>query len=211
MIIGYLRVSTGKQNPANQQDEIRRFADSRNLSVSQWVTEVASGKKKGCDRKLGGLIRRMKRGDTLIVTEVSRLSRTLTDLMAIMGKCLEKGINLYTTKEGYSFDNSINSKVLCFAFGLVAEIERNLISMRTKEAVVLGRKKGSYTKMNVLIENRKVIVGMLKRNCTIADICRRFDISRDTFMKFRSRYKEIDKAMKEKEIRRKGELQKRRV
>ena len=91
MIIGYLRVSTGKQNPANQQDEIRRFADSRNLSVSQWVTEVASGKKKGCDRKLGGLIRRMKRGDTLIVTEVSRLSRTLTDLMAIMGKCLEKG------------------------------------------------------------------------------------------------------------------------
>lgn len=161
MIIGYLRVSTGKQNPANQQDEIRRFADSRNLSVSQWVTEIASGKKKGCDRKLGGLIRRMKHGDTLIVTEISRLSRTLTDLMAIMGKCLEKGINLYTTKEGYSFDNSINSKVLCFAFGLVAEIERNLISMRTKEAlalrkaegVVLGRKKGSYTKMNVLIEN----------------------------------------------------------
>ena len=97
----------------------------------------------------GGLIRRMKHGDTLIVTEISRLSRTLTDLMAIMGKCLEKGINLYTTKEGYSFDNSINSKVLCFAFGLVAEIERNLISMRTKEAlalrkaegVVLGRKK----------------------------------------------------------------------
>ena len=135
MIIGYLRVSTGKQNPANQQDEIRRFADSRNLSVSQWVTEVASGKKKECDRKLGGLIRRMKHGDTLIVTEISRLSRTLTDLMAIMGKCLEKGINLYTTKEGYSFDNSINSKVLCFAFGLVAEIERNLISMRTKEAL----------------------------------------------------------------------------
>ena len=110
MIIGYLRVSTGKQNPANQQDEIRRFADSRNLSVSQWVTEVASGKKKGCDRKLGGLIRRMKRGDTLIVTEVSRLSRTLTDLMAIMGKCLEKGITLYTTKEGYSFDRYFVSR-----------------------------------------------------------------------------------------------------
>ena len=81
MIIGYLRVSTGKQNPANQQDEIRRFADSRNLSVSQWVTEVASGKKKECDRKLGGLIRRMKHGDTLIVTEISRLSRTITDLI----------------------------------------------------------------------------------------------------------------------------------
>ena len=100
MIIGYLRVSTGKQNPTNQQDEIQCFADSKNLSVNQWVTEVASGKKKGCDRKLGGLIRHMKHGDTLIVTEVSRLSRTQTDLMAIMGKCLEKGIKLYTTKEG---------------------------------------------------------------------------------------------------------------
>ena len=100
MIIGYLRVSTGKQNPANQQDEIRRFADSRNLSVSQWVTEVASGKKKECDRKLGGLIRRMKHGDTLIVTEISRLSRTLTDLMAIMGKCLEKGITFTRPRRG---------------------------------------------------------------------------------------------------------------
>lgn len=93
----------------------------------------------GVRPQIRGLIRRMKRGDTLIVTEVSRLSRTLTDLMAIMGKCLEKGINLYTTKEGYSFDNSINSKVLCFAFGLVAEIERNLISMRTKEASPSGK------------------------------------------------------------------------
>lgn len=124
MIIGYLRVSTGKQHPANQQDEIRRFAESRNLTIDNWVTEVVSGRKKERDRKLGALLRRMKPGDTLIVTEISRLSRTLTDVMAIMGRCLKKEINLYTTKEGYSFDNSINSKVLCFAFGLVAEIER---------------------------------------------------------------------------------------
>ena len=112
MIIGYLRVSTGKQHLANQQDEIRRFAESRKLVVDHWVTEVVSGKKSERDRKLGGLLRRLKKNDTLIVTEISRLSRTLTDIMAIMGKCLERGINLYTTKEGYSFDNTINSKVL---------------------------------------------------------------------------------------------------
>lgn len=150
MIVGYLRVSTEKQHLGNQQEEIKRFAESRNLTIDKWVTEIVSGRKHERDRKLGSLLRRMKRGDTLIVTEVSRLSRTLTDIMAIMGKCLKKEINLLTTKEGYSFDNSINSKVLCFAFGLVAEIERNLISMRTKEALalrkaegmVLGRKKG---------------------------------------------------------------------
>ena len=101
----------GKQHLANQQDEIRRFAESRNLVVDHWVTEVVSGKKSERDRKLGALLRRLKKNDTLIVTEISRLSRTLTDIMAIMGKCLERGINLYTTKEGYSFDNTINSKV----------------------------------------------------------------------------------------------------
>lgn len=210
MIIGYLRVSTSKQNPANQQDEILRFAASRQIVVDGWVTEVASGKKDERDRKLGGLLRRMKQGDTLIVTEVSRLSRKLTDVMSIMGKCLTKGINLYTTKEKYSFDNSINSKVLCFAFGLVAEIERNLISMRTKEAlvlrkaegVVLGRRKGSYTKMNVLISNKSVVVGMLREDKSIAEVCRRFAVSRDTFAQFRRKYAVVQQALDEKEERR---------
>ena len=71
-----------------------------------------------------------------------RLSRTLMDIMSIMGLLLSKGVNLYSVKDGYSFDNSINSKVLIFAFGLVAEIERNLISLRTKEALELRKLQG---------------------------------------------------------------------
>lgn len=212
MIIGYLRVSTGKQHPANQQDEIRRFAESRNLTIDNWVTEVVSGRKKERDRKLGALLRRMKPGDTLIVTEISRLSRTLTDVMAIMGRCLKKEINLYTTKEGYSFDNSINSKVLCFAFGLVAEIERNLISMRTKEAlalrksegVILGRRKGSYTKFNILVENRQAIIQILNQDISVAHICKHFQLSRDTFDKFRRAHPSVQQAIDHKAIRQKG-------
>jgi hypothetical protein len=212
MIVAYLRVSTGKQNLANQQDEIRRFAESRELVITNWVTEVVSGKAKEKDRKLGRLLKRMKRGDTLIVTEISRLSRTLTDIMGIMGKCLKRGINLYTTKEKYSFDDTINSKVLCFAFGLVAEIERNLISMRTREALalrraegmVLGRKKGSYTKLQVLIENRTAVIEMLNEDRSIGDICRHFGLSRDTFAKFKARYPTVQKAVEEKEARRTG-------
>lgn len=215
MITGYLRVSTGEQNPANQQDEIRRFAESRNWIVDHWVTEVASGRKNERDRKLGALLRRMKPGDTLIVTEISRLSRTLTDVMAIMGKCLKKRINLFTTKEGYTFDNSINSKVLCFAFGLVAEIERNLISMRTKEALalrraegmVLGRRKGSYTKYNVLIENRAAVIRMLGQGHSITHICSFYGLSRDTFDKFRRSYPSIQQAVLKKEARRKRLLE----
>ncbi len=207
MTIGYLRVSTDKQHPANQQEEIRRFAENKKLIVNRWVTEIASGKKSERDRKLGVLLRSLNKDDTLIVTDISRLSRTLTDIMAIMGKCLERGINLYTTKEGYSFDNTINSKVLCFAFGLVAEIERNLISMRTREAlalrraegVVLGRRHGSYTKTNILIENRSVVISMLNRGKSINDICRHFNLSRDTFAKFRMKYPSVQKALDRKE------------
>ena len=142
MTVAYLRISTGKQHLRNQQEDIQRFAALHNLTVDRWLTEVVSGRKSGRERKLGALLRRMKRGDTLIVTELSRLSRTLTEIMTIMGHCLERGIVLYSTKDGYAFDNSINSKVLCFAFGLVVEIERNLISMRTREALAVRRADG---------------------------------------------------------------------
>ena len=128
------------------------------MEIDQWVIETASGKLAPQKRKLGRVLRRMKKGDTLIVSEISRLSRSLTEIMTIMGQCLEKEISIYTTKERYTFDNSINSKVLCFAFGLVAEIERNLISMRTKEALAvkkaegvrLGRRPGSNVKIELI-------------------------------------------------------------
>ena len=94
MVVAYLRVSTGKQNLANQQDEIRRFAAARGIVVDRWVTEVVSGRKNEKERKLGPLLGKMRLGDTLIVTELSRLSRTLTDIMAIMGRCLEHRIVL---------------------------------------------------------------------------------------------------------------------
>lgn len=194
MIIGYLRVSTEKQNPENQRDEIRRFAEEKSLAVDSWVVETASGKIAHKKRKLGRLLRKMNKGDTLIVTEISRLSRSLTEIMAIMGECLDREINIYTTKERYTFDNSINSKVLCFAFGLVAEIERNLISMRTKEALALkraegvrlGRRPGSDVKMQVIRDNSARIEAMLASGMTVTKICRKIGISRNTWYKFQS-------------------------
>lgn len=194
MIIGYLRVSTEKQNPENQRDEIRRFAEEKSLAVDSWVVETASGKTAHKKRKLGRLLRKMNKGDTLIVTEISRLSRSLTEIMAIMGECLDREINIYTTKERYTFDNSINSKVLCFAFGLVAEIERNLISMRTKEALALkraegvrlGRRPGSDVKMQVIRDNSARIEAMLASGMTVTKICRKIGISRNTWYKFQS-------------------------
>lgn len=192
MTIGYLRVSTGKQHPENQQDEIARYAKENNMVVDRWVTEIVSGKKEVKGRKLGRAISRMKRGDTLIVSEVSRLSRNLTDIMSIMGYCLKKGINIYTVKERYRFDDSINSKILCFAFGLVAEIERNLISLRTKEAlalrksegIILGRPTGSCTKQQVLHDNEAEVLRMLEAGNSVRSICRHFHVSKDTWYRY---------------------------
>ncbi len=194
MIIGYLRVSTEKQNPENQREEIRRFSEEKSLAVNSWIVETASGKLPYRKRKLGRLLRKLKAGDTLIVTEISRLSRSLTEIMSIMGYCLEKEVCIYTTKERYTFDNSINSKVLCFAFGLVAEIERNLISMRTKEALALkraegvrlGRRLGSDVKMQVIRDNSARIEAMLASGMTVTKICRKIGISRNTWYKFQS-------------------------
>lgn len=212
MIAGYLRVSTCKQHLTNQKEEIQRYAAARNFCVDTWVTEIVSGKKNERERKLGLLLKKMKAGDTLIVTEISRLSRTLTDIMSIMGRCLEKKIHLYTTKEGYTFDDSINSKVLCFAFGLVAEIERNLISLRTREAlaarrangVILGRRSGSCTKMNILRQNRSEILRLLEEGNRIKDICARFGLSRETFNKFRRADDGISRAVAEARTRATG-------
>lgn len=196
MIVAYLRVSTGHQVLDNQSNEISKYADAKGIIIDKWVTEVVSGKRKGSERKLGAAIKKMKEGDMLIVTEISRLSRTLMDIMSIMGTLLQKGVNLYSIKDGYSFDNSINSKVLIFAFGLVAEIERNLISLRTKEAlelrklqgVKLGRPKNTLRKMNILIDNISSIVKALERGEAKAKICRRYRISFSTFNRFEKIY-----------------------
>ena len=194
MIVGYIRVSTEKQHPENQRDEINRYAAGNEWTVEKWVVEVVSGKKHVKGRKLGSLLKKMRKGDTLIVTEISRLSRSLTDIMTLMGQCMKKGINIYTIKEKYCFDDSINSKVLCFAFGLVAEIERNLISMRTKEALALrkaegkqlGRKVGFSPKMDILKNNEEKIRMMLRDGVPNKDIYRAYKVSKSTFSKFKS-------------------------
>lgn len=193
MIAGYIRVSTTKQHPENQKDEILRYAENSRINVDKWVVEVISGKVLIKGRKLNSLLKKMKKGDMLIVTEISRLSRSLTDIMGVMGQCIGRGIHIYTTKEKYRFDDTINSKVLCFAFGLVAEIERNLISMRTKEALALrraegktlGRQVGFRPKMAILKEKKNAILTMLRDRKSDKEIYECFGVSKATWYKFK--------------------------
>src|SRR5258708_3392271 len=139
MTYAYIRISTDKQTTENQRFEILKFADEKKQRVDHWIEETVSGTKRVEDRKLGQLLQKMEKGDLLIVTELSRLGRSLMEVMSILHMLMQKDVKVYTVKEHYELGNNINSKVLAFAFSLSAEIERSMISSRTKEA--LARKK----------------------------------------------------------------------
>src|SRR2546423_14635696 len=158
MMYGYIRVSTDKQTTENQRFEILKYADERQLHVDRWIEETISSTRRLSDRKLGGLIERMHEDDILIVTELSRLGRSLLEVMSILHTLMEKDVKVFTTKERYELGNNISSKVLAFAFSLSAEIERSMISSRTKEALArkksegkrLGRPKGKFSSVTKL-------------------------------------------------------------
>jgi putative DNA-invertase from lambdoid prophage Rac len=139
MIYAYVRIPKDKQTTENQRFEILKFADEKRLQIDEWVDETVTGVKKARLRKLGPLLDRIRADDMLIVSEISRLGRSLMEVMSILYQLMEKDVKVFTVKERYELGNNINSKVLAFAFSLSAEIERSMISSHTKEA--LARKK----------------------------------------------------------------------
>jgi len=192
MIYGYIRVSTDKQTVKNQRYEINQYCDKNLLLVNKWIEEIISGTKKVEERKLGKLIKKMKKDDILICSELSRLGRNLLMIMGILNECMNRSIQVWTIKDNYRLGNDINSKVLAFAFGLSAEIERNLISQRTKEAlarkraegVILGRPKGSKSKNKKLSGKESEINIMLTKHLSKSEMARNLGVHRLTLLEF---------------------------
>lgn len=192
MVYGYIRVSTDKQTTDNQRFEIEKFCADKKYAVESWIEETISGTKRIEERRLGKLLRKMVKNDILVVTELSRLGRNLMQIMSILHFCMEKNIMVMTTKEHYELGNNINSQVLAFAFGLSAQIERNLISARTKEAlarkkaegVILGRPKGRKSIKVKLTGKENIIQTMLAKDLSKSKITRKLRVHRATLTKF---------------------------
>ena len=144
MIYGYIRVSTEQQNTVNQKHEISTFAEKNQLKIDKWVDETISSRKPLKERKLGSLIKKLKKGDILIASELSRLGRNLMEVMGILQKCLDNECQVWTLKENYRLGADIQSKVLAFAFSLANEIERQLISDRTRESLKRVKAEGKH-------------------------------------------------------------------
>ena len=192
MIYGYIRVSTDKQTVENQRFEIENYCRERDLIVNAWIEETISGRKKIDDRKLGKLLGRLKPNDTIICAELSRLGRNMFMIMSILNYCMENNIKVWTIKDNYRLGDDLTSKVLAFAFGLSAEIERNLISQRTKEALArkksegiqLGRPKGRKSSYYKLTGKEKLIIELRQKELSKTKIAKILDVHRNTLSSF---------------------------
>ena len=198
MIYGYIRVSSDKQTVENQRFEINNFCKKNDISIDGWIEETISGTKAYNKRQLGVLLRRVKKDDLIVCAELSRLGRNLFMIMEILNICMTKECKVWTIKDNYRLGEDIQSKVLAFAFGLSAEIERNLISQRTKEAlakrradgVSLGRPKGSLTSLekHKLFGKMELIRELRSKGVSQIQVARVCGVSKNTLVRFIDRY-----------------------
>ena len=191
MVYGYIRVSTDHQTTENQRFEIQRFCEKNDMIIDFWIEETISSTKDLNKRKLGRLLRRIKKDDLIIASELSRLGRNLLQIMSILHHCMNIGAQIWTIKDNYRLGTDITSKVLAFAFGLSAEIERNLISQRTKEALArvkaegghVGRPRGSGN-IRKLYGREQYIAKKLRAGRSRYEIARNLRVHRNTLARF---------------------------
>ena len=195
MIYGYLRVSTDEQDSNNQKLGVCKKAESLGLSVDDWIIDDGiSGTKEPEKRLLGKLMKKLQKGDVIITSELSRLGRKLFMIMRILEFCMLHDVKVYTVKDGYELGDNIQSKVLAFAFGIAAEIERDMISQRTKEAlarkrlegVILGRPKGRRTSPDKLKLSSKTVLinALLNEGVSQRKIAKISKVDRNTLARF---------------------------
>ena len=192
MIYGYVRVSTDKQTLDNQKFEIENFLQTNNLSIDKWVMETISGVAHFEKRRLSNIIKKMQKNDILICSEISRLGRNLLEIMTILNLCMQKQAKVWTIKDNYRLGSDIQSKILAFAYSLSAEIERNLTSQRTKDALAriksegkkLGREFGSKNKKHILDGKEDIIFYLLQKGTSKRKIAKEIGVSVTTIYSF---------------------------
>ena len=189
MTYAYIRVSTDTQNTENQKMEIQRFCVQNGKKIDLWVEDVISGTKDPSFRKLGKVImENIRKDDLVICTELSRLGRSLLMIMNTLNFFLERNVSVWTIKDNFRLNDDITSKVISFAFGLAAEIERQLISQRTKAALQrviaegkhVGRPRGRYSKHHKLAYATDYIVQQWTAGRTRNAIATELHVSWDT-------------------------------
>ena len=187
MIYAYLRVSTNDQDVENQKFGIESYVKQKFPEyTTEYISDNVSGKVDWRKRKLGALANRLQKGDVIIFAEISRMARSILQVLEILREFSDKGVDVHFVKSNMVVDKSIQSKMLVTMHGLMAEIERELISTRTKEALAkrksdghkLGRPFGSFSKALKADQHREKIISYLEGGVSITDISKLIGISR---------------------------------
>jgi DNA invertase Pin-like site-specific DNA recombinase len=181
--IAYIRVSTTIQNTDKNINDILRFAHDKKLGEVEIIEEIKSGSVHWKDRKIYQIVKELNAGDCLLIPEISRLSRRSYEIFEILSILLKNQILVYALKENWQLDDSIQSQILAFAFGLSASIEKKLLQDRTREAlqarklagVKLGRPKGSGK--SKLDEYKIEIESMLKNGVSQRYIAKKYNLT----------------------------------
>lgn len=192
--IAYLRVSTNDQDIEKNKSGILHLANEKELGKVEWVEEQASGRISWRKRKVAQVLEELQSGDNLIVSELSRLGRSMLECMEILSITSKKQINIYAVKGNWQLDQSIQSKILAMAFAMAAEIEQDLISQRTKEALAakrkagmkLGRPKDSGT--SKLDKHRPEIEALLETGSTQRYIASRFNTTESNLSRWMTKH-----------------------
>ena len=191
MNYAYIRVSTNLQTTENQKLVIKDYCRYHRIHNLVFISENVSGTKDPSKRKLGNLINTVQQGDLIVITELSRLGRSLMMILDTLQFLLNKGVKVIAIKEGYELGDNVQSKVLAFAFGLSAEIERTLISERTKAGLMrakaegkqIGRRKGQIPKLK-LDGRENEIIRLRKQNVSKTRCAILLNVSRITLLKY---------------------------
>lgn len=181
--VGYLRVSTPEQDVEKNKADILHFANDRNFGKVEWIEETVSGKMSWKNRKIKSLIDELIENDCIITPELSRLGRSTLEVLEILKTAKDKGISVYSVKEGLELNGTIQSKIMSTMLALFAELEHDFISQRTKEAlrarkamgVVLGRPPGPGK--SKLDKYREEIIALLKNGSTKKFVAERYGTS----------------------------------
>jgi DNA invertase Pin-like site-specific DNA recombinase len=168
----YLRVSKAEQDLEKNKLDILKLAHEQHLGHVEFIEEKVSGKVSWRKRHIAAILERAQPGDAIIVSELSRLGRSMLECIEILSIATEKGLHIFAVKGNWRLDGSIQSKIIAMAFAIAAEIERDLISQRTTEALaarkqqgmLLGRPKGIGK--SKLDEYRTEIEALLKNGST---------------------------------------------
>jgi DNA invertase Pin-like site-specific DNA recombinase len=179
--IGYLRVSTAGQELEKNKADILTLANEKDLGKVNFVEEIISGKVSWRDRKLAAVLNELKAGDSIVVSELSRLGRSMLECMEILSIATSKQIKIFSVKGNWNLDGTLQSKILAMAFSMAAEIERDLISSRTTEALrhrkasglPMGRPVGSGS--SKLDKFRPEIEALLSNGSTQRFVAGRYD------------------------------------